>query len=412
MQALVYNPTLFRWLLCKALGLALPRVFYGPLASLRLMDCPSPGLPGPDWVRLKTILGGICGTDLTLVTQHIHPASILRNYSRFPAVLGHENVAVIDELGPAVSGWHIGQRVCVEPAVGCQGRPAAAACPQCAAGRPTLCERFESGDALPPRALIGLNPVTGGSWASSFVAHQSQLHGVPAGVPDDVAVLVDPIASATHAVLRRRPEPGESVLVHGSGVIAMGVVAALRALGCDNDVTITVRHAFQADLAAQLGATHVLRFSRGGRSASRYEAVAERTGGRMLRGIFDNHDLLGGFDLTYDCTGSGSGLSDALKWTRSRGCVVLVGTTGITWLHTTPIWLNELTVLGANGRQIESVDGHDCHTYDVVLGWLASGRLDLSRIPVRRFRLADYRAAFREILRPGRGAILKAAFEP
>ena len=43
--------------------------------------------------ELRTVLGGVCGTDLALVGLRSHPASVLASFSSFPAVLGHENVA-------------------------------------------------------------------------------------------------------------------------------------------------------------------------------------------------------------------------------------------------------------------------------------------------------------------------------
>src|ERR1043166_2244586 len=56
MKALVYNITPARWVLCWLGGLFTKRAFYGPLSALRLVDRPIPPLPGPGWVRLKTIL--------------------------------------------------------------------------------------------------------------------------------------------------------------------------------------------------------------------------------------------------------------------------------------------------------------------------------------------------------------------
>lgn len=211
MQALVYNVTTARWILCKAAGCLSKQAFFGCFSPLKLQDRPIPELPGPGWVRLKTILGGICGTDLALITQQQHPATILQNYANFPAVLGHENVAIIDEVGSEVSSkfeaWKPGRRVCVEPAPGCHAHQTGELCPHCLAGRTSLCEHA-GGEGFPPRTLIGLNKITGGSWGQFFLAHHTQLHAVPESLADDTAILVDPIASATHAVLRRLPRPG------------------------------------------------------------------------------------------------------------------------------------------------------------------------------------------------------------
>lgn len=411
MKALTYDTGPVGWTIRKAAGFVTNRAYYGVLSGLRLVERPTPALPGAGWVRLKTILGGVCGTDLALVAQRNHPATILQSFARFPAVLGHENLAVIDEVGGDVGDWQAGQRVCVEPATGCLARDVTTPCDQCAAGRTSLCEHTGD-DRLPPRALIGLNSLTGGSWAGYFVAHASQLHAVPDAVQDDVAILIDPIASAAHAVLRRPPRLGERVLVVGSGIVAFGVIAFVRALKCDNAITVIARHAFQADLARRLGATSVIEHPRGGDNAERYDAVAAAVGGRRIPARFGNQAMLGGFDLTYAVTASGSGMTDALKWTRSRGVVVAVGTSGITLLDTTPVWFDELEVVGANGRQIEEVEGRRVHTYDLVAEWIAEGRLDLSPIPVSRYRLSDYRTAFAHLLSRGRHPIVKAVFDP
>jgi threonine dehydrogenase-like Zn-dependent dehydrogenase len=422
MKALVYHLTAARWAASKLAGFISPRAYWEPFAPLRLVDCPVPPLPGPDWVRLRTVLGGICGTDLALIAQRVHPGNILRAFARFPADLGHENVAVIDDVGPAVTGWRAGQRVCVEPAIGCRGRGVDQLCPDCAAGRPALCQH-PGDERLPPRAMLGLSGPTSGSWAEYFVAHESQLFAVPDAVGDEAAVLVDPLASAAHAVLRRVPLPGERILVNGCGIIGLGIIAAMRALGYGNDLAVTIRHRFQGELAQRLnGATaarastppplYLIPIRRRAGTAERYEAVARAAGARRVSGSFGNQTLIGGFDLTFDCTGTGAGLSDAMKWTVPRGTVVAVGTSGITLLDTTPLWFDELTILGTNGRQIETVDGKKPHTYELVLNWLATGRLDASAIPVQRYPLVDYRKAFQDLLGRGRHGVVKAAFQP
>lgn len=411
MKALVYRISPARWMLCKAASLLSDRAYVGPMSGLRLAEVPIPELPSPTWVRLKTLLGGICGTDLSLIMQRNHPATILQSYADFPAVLGHENVAIIDAVGREVSGWSPGQRVCADPALGCVGRGIDPPCTQCRAGRSSVCDHAGD-DRFPPRALIGLNRRTGGSWSGYFLAHESQLHAVPNDVPDETAVLVDPIASAAHAVLRRRPREGESVLVNGSGIIGLGVTASIRASGHENAVTAVARHSFQAGLAERMGADRVLIHQRDMRKSQRYQIVADDIGGIRLDGRCGNQALIGGYDLIYECTGTRRGLTSALKWARSRGTVVAVGTTGISRIDTTPMWFDELQVIGANGRQIEDIGDRRMHTYDVVFEWLKSGRLDLSFLPVSRYRLADYRQALIDLVRRSRKPLVKAAFDP
>ena len=150
-------------------------------------DVPDPAC-GADEVIVQVAASGICGTDLAAIMQRHHPASILRVFASFPAVLGHENVAVVDHAGPEVDRWKPGDRVVVESALSCVPRGINPVCPQCAAGRFTLCSNFRTGP-LPVGSMIGWNSFTGGSWAPFFVAHEAQLYRVPDAIDEQVARL-------------------------------------------------------------------------------------------------------------------------------------------------------------------------------------------------------------------------------
>jgi L-iditol 2-dehydrogenase len=382
MQALVFDPPRLGWPLFKLAGLVRRSAATGPLSGLRLREVPPPALPGPEWVRLRTLLGGICGTDLALVAGRNHPATFLQRFASFPAVLGHENVCVIAETGA-----------------------------QCAAGRTSLCENTDRG-MLPPGLMIGLNARTGGSWSPEFVAHESQVFAVPDEIPDENAVLTDPLACAVHAVLRRPPRTGEQVLLNGGGIMGVGLAAAIRALGCRNRVVGVVRHPFQADLLRRYDAEDVRVHPRSMTHEERYDDVARAVGGRRLAAPFGNQAFVGGADLTYDSIGTGRSITDCLKWTAARGTVVLVGTSQISVVDTTPLWFAELNVVGCNGRQIEDVDGRRMHTYEVVFEWIRTGRLRVDGLLTHRFALGDYRSGLRALLTRSDSHAVKAAFVP
>lgn len=410
MLALTLHDNAVRWVLCKGLGRVWPAAFWSRLSNLRLRDLPEPSLPGPRWVRLETILGGICGTDLTLVGQRTHPASFMRNIMSFPVVLGHENVARIAEIGPEVSGWKVGDRVVVEPSLSCVVRGVEPLCRACSRGLFALCDQVLDGGGLPAGAMIGLNRFTSGSWAPQFVAHETQLHAVPDELRDEDAVLVDPLACSLHACLRRPPVSGERVLVQGAGVVAMGVVLGLRALGYDNEITALVRRDDYVKRLTQCGASQVLVLPGSWPHAQRYDAVAEAVGGRRVPGGFGNQMLLGGYDLVYECVGTGRSMTDALKFVQSRGTLVALGTSGITLLDTTPLWFSELSVVGAYGRQIEEHSGGPLHTYELVFDLMRRGRLKPLGWLTHTFELRDYRRAFAMLLGRNRGPVVKAAF--
>ena len=259
--------------------------------------------------------------------------------------------------------------------------------------------------------MIGLNAFTGGSWAPHFLAHESQLHRVPDAVDDEAAVLVDPLACALHGVLRRPPADDERVLVQGSGIIAMGVVMGLRSLDCRARVTALVRHRDRGELLRSFGADDIVLSPASDSSGARYDRVAAAVGGRRVPAGFGNQALVGGYDLVYDCVGTGSGLTDAVKFARSRGTVVALGTSGISIVDTTPLWFNEVTVMGAYGRQMEdNTTGPARHTYRMILDLMGSGRLGHKGLLTHTFALTDYRQALGTALGRGRGRAVKVAF--
>lgn len=411
MPALVYDISPRRWTLCKIAGAMRPSVYWSRLSGLKLTHVPVPALPGPRWVRLRTRLGGICGTDLSSIMQKAHPASILQVFSSLPAVLGHENVSVIEEVGPEVdSQWRPGDRVVVESALSCSPREIDPPCRHCAEGRFTLCDHFRTGP-LPIGSMIGWNSFTGGSWAPHFVAHESQLYRVPEEIEDETAVLVDPIAGALHAVLRRPPADGEQLLIQGSGLVGMGVAGAIRAMGYTNRLCALARHEQQAKMMRRYGVDEVIQVPRSASQAQRYGKVAATIGARVYPSRFGHQATVGGFDLVYDCVGSGESVTDALKYARNGGCVVEVGTTQIALADLTPLWFGEIDMIGSNGRAIETYRGRKMHTYEIVFELIRQGRLDLTGLLTHRFRIEQYREAMACLTRRSQSGAVKVAFD-
>ena len=201
------------YLLTKAVGTLYPPVFWSPMAMLRYLDIPEPYLPGPQWIKIDTRYGGICGSDMHTLLLKNSPA--LSPFVSFPFTLGHENVGVVVEVGGEVEEINPGDRVVVEPVLPCATRGIEEPCEFCSRGETGLCLNFTEGD-LSPGLLLGACRDTGGSWSSCFVAHKSQVFQVPDQVSNDNAVMVEPFCCALHAVLRDFPRDHENVLVMGA----------------------------------------------------------------------------------------------------------------------------------------------------------------------------------------------------
>ncbi len=412
MQALVYDIKPFGWAMCKLLGPIHRRCVLGSLGGLSLRQIDVPELPGSDWVRVRTRMAGLCGTDAGIVAQKQRPDSILQAYSSLPMLFGHENVSEVVELGPDVDRDWLGRRVCVEPTLSCRVRGIDPPCTPCSRGQFGACENF--GDEgrgrykLPPGTSIGYNRRTGGAYGEQFVAHVSQLVPVPENVSDEQAVLTDALACSLHAALRANLEGASRILIYGCGTLGLGLISCLRALGYSGQLDALGRANYLEPVAGSLGADEYLRLGSG---LERHEEIARRTGAQIKTARFGNRMLSGGYDIVLDCVGSQQSVNESLKWTAARGQVIMVATSGGGRIDLTPVWFRELSVVGVYGRQIEHWQGSRIGTYPLVLEMLARDQIVTEGLLTHTFRLEEYRRAFAAAIWKRDSEAIKVAFD-
>lgn len=389
----------------RAFGSRLPHWTGGWLPWLGLSSYTLPELPGPEWVRLRPLLSGICGSDLSMLTGR--SSAVLTPFNSFPAVMGHEVVAVVEEAGGR-AGVANGQRVVLDPIISCAVR-GLDPCPGCRDGTPALCRRAAEGE-LSPGMLIGFCRDLPGGWSEGMLAHASQLHAVPEHLSDEASVLAEPLACGLHAVLARSPADGERALVIGGGAIGLGTLAALRMVAPDADTTIVVRHPLQAELATRLGAHHVV-MDRHGEGPRR--AAVELAGAREHRALVGGPTLTGGFEVVYECAGNAASLDAALRVTAPRGHLGLIGSVAeVKRLDLTLAWARELRINGnyVYGREA-SVPGLP-HTFDHLIRLLGEQPgLPVAELVTHRFPLDRWRDALRTAMGRGRNASVKVVFD-
>lgn len=397
MKAIVFAAPVPTYLLTLAAGAVARALLVGPHACTRYLDVPDPELPSPEWVRVRTRLGGICGSDLAVVSLKASPAT--SPFSSFPFVIGHENVGTIEAVGPAVRDFTVGERVVANPLLSCLPRGITPPCAACAAGQPSRCQHFTDG-AIAPGMLIGTTRGLGGSWGERYVAHRSQLLRVPDHVRDEAAVLVEPFACSVHAVRGALPAAGERVLVVGAGSIGLLTVAALHALAPGAAITVLARHGFQGEHARRLGAAEVMMGGGDGGGRDVRAALARASGARLLKAIIGPPAVVGGFDRTFVCIGGASGVDEALNLTRAGGTVVLLGNArGLNGIDWTPLWLKELTLRGSltyGGAPAGPPGAHGGSTrgdFEEALARIAGGEADIAPLVTHTFPLAGYARA-------------------
>lgn len=374
-----------RILAVKLLGPLWPDVIFSPLSPVRYTTVAVDGLPGSRWVQVRNRQCGICGSDLALffvdVNLSVSPAA-LPTTERF--YLGHEVVGEVVAVGADVTRCRVGDRVIMDTRFQgptCLSQEIHPPCRQCQAGNYMLCENV--GLQAGPRGV-------GGGWGDGFIAHETEVYRIPDELSDERALLVEPLSTGVRAVLRRPPSAGEHAVIVGCGTIGLCVLQCLKAISPETEVTVLARYPHQAQMARSLGADHVLSDAPG---PSR---IAESTGASLHRGMFKNVTMMGGFDVVYDCVGSAETLQTSLRWARAGGAVVLVGIT----LHPytadlSPVWHQEVDLVGVHAHGAERWDGERRHTYDVVVELLQRGRLCPEPLITHRFALRQWKEAIK-----------------
>lgn len=287
------------------------------LLPLGLTKVPLPEREG--FVRVRVRLSGVCGSDLALLYGKSPPA--ISPFFSFPAVLGHEILGEVE-----------GSLVAVNPLLACADR-GLPPCPRCQEGEEGLCQNVAEGSLAP--GMLGYNRDLPGGWGEWVLARPERLYPIPPGVPEERAVLAEPLAVVLRGLNKLRPWP-EEVLVLGMGTIGLLAVRLLRALGYTGKLLAVAKYPHQAKMAQAFGADQVF--------PSAQEALLVRA--RRYRYLLFQ-GFRGGYAAVVEASGSGKGFRQALTLAREGGRVLLLGAPGLEWADLSPFWFKEVGLLGS-----------------------------------------------------------------
>lgn len=397
MKSLYFEISVARILATKLLAKISDAVYFSPVSPVRYADVPDRGLPGPNWVRVKPALVGICGADLSLFFVQASPSISIAALPGVPKVfMGHELVGRVGEIGTGVADLALGDRVTLQKYLPCCSiKEIDPPCPPCSEGNYTLCRNFSE-----PPHFENL----GAGFGDSFIAHRSQLVRVPDDITDDQAALIEPASVSLHAVLKRPPADGEKILVIGAGTIGLNVIQFAKAVNPACVVYLLEKIDFKKQLALKLGADHLV-------DGDPYKAVAEATGGKLYTAPLGNRNIMGGFDLIYDCVGYSRTIHDSLRWLRAGGDYVMIGNqlAPVTF-DQTPLWHQELRVIGVNAHGCETYEGERISSFELAMKMIRDGRVNIDRLITHRFPLREYRQAFK-VFRRKKEPVIKTVLE-
>jgi len=379
------------------LGLARVASAVAPTAAVRVgpldfTEVDDPERPGPGWHRVRTSLAGICGSDLSMIEGHA--STYFDDWVSFPFVPGHEVVGRLDD----------GTRVVLEPVLGHAARGFDPPFEGAAPGDGDDYAHLATG-RLEPGIQIGFCCSTGGGWAPWFWAHESQLHRVDDDVPDERAVLIEPLAGGVHAALlaaasaavTNAREPVVAVL--GAGTMGLAAIAGLVRYVPQVRVVAGARHPHQQRLARQLGAHDVV-------PAAELPRAVRRIVGCHVVG---DH-LSSGAHATIDAVGNETSLAAVLRVTRPRGRVVMMGMPGEVTVDLTGLWHRETELVGSYTYGTETLDGRRVRTFELATEMATT--IEAERWLSATYRLADHVEAIAHAAEAGRRAATKIAFDP
>jgi L-iditol 2-dehydrogenase len=302
------------------------------LGKIVIEDRPEP-VPGPKEAVVRIEAVGVCGSD----TAYYKAGRIGDYVVDGPIILGHEVSGQVVAVGREVGHVAVGDRVAIEPGTPCRN------CRECMAGRYHLC----------PDLVFLATPPHDGALIEKLMIDARNLYRIPDDMTFEQGALLEPLSVGIWGCKRSRLEPGDDVLVTGSGPVGLLAGATARAFGAGS-VTLTDLSDFRLDLAGRMGFR-----------TEHSSAPSENT-----------------FDVLLECSGAPGVLGTAIRRLRPAGRAAMIGMS-----HEEAIGL-PLSQLGVNELTLSLVNRYN-HTWPLAIELVSSGRVDVNPLITHHFNLEE-----------------------
>ena len=242
-------------------------------------------IPAADWVVVRVLASGICGTDL-------------RHWKKEEPhlecqIMGHEMAGQVVEVGPAVTNLQPGDRVVVETLLG------DGTCEWCRVQQYNLC---------PDLYKVRMETISR-AFAEYVIGPATKCHRLPDHVSYQEATLLDTFAVSLHAQQLSGLKINDKVFIIGAGPIGIAQMQLAKVSGAE--VIIADKVDSSLEIAKSLGADKIINVQK----EDVYQQVMEFTEQR-------------GVDISFECAGGpsmGETLAAAVSVARIGGTVVIVG---------------------------------------------------------------------------------------
>lgn len=333
--------------------------------DVRLEEMPTPKI-GPGEILVKVIASGICGSDV-MEWYRIRKA---------PLVLGHEITGEIVETGEGVGRYKIGDRVFVSHHIPCN------TCHYCLMGYHTACETLHTTNYDP------------GGFAEYIRVPRLNVDRGVFLLPDEISfeegVFIEPLACVIRGQRVANLQPGQSVLILGSGISGILHLLLARTLGAGRIIATDISEC-RLSSAKEFGADAVIHAKE-----DIPARVSEINKGRLV-------------DLVIVCAGAPSAFAQALRCVDRGGAVLCFATTEPGIDLAVPInefWRNEIKLMPSYGNSPldATVAIELIRSGRVPVGKMITHRLPLEKTGMGFQLVADGQESLKVIIEPHRKA--------
>src|SRR5947208_5097138 len=257
--------------------------------DVKVIDVPKPDIQASDEALVRVTLGAVCGSDLHILHGHtpMNPG----------AVLGHEFVGVVGDVGSEVKRFHPGDRVVSSFFTSC--------------GHCVLCRKGWFNQCV-DKATFGHGEYFGGlgGGQAEYVVVPNADHtmeSIPDGMADEQAIFVgDILATGFFGAERAEIKPGDVIAVVGAGPVGLMATMCAQLFGPARVFVVDMVDS-RLEFAQGMGAIPI-----NAKETHPVEAIKRDTGGF-------------GVDRSIECVGVLTAVETAIQVVKGGGTISMVG---------------------------------------------------------------------------------------
>lgn len=320
-------------------------------------------------VRVRVVATGLCGSDIHY-WQH---GRIGRYVVDAPIVLGHESAGIVEECGKDVKGLAVGDRVAIEPGVGCN------TCEVCRSGKYNLCEAMQ----------FAATPPYDGTLSTFYSVPEECCFKLPEQVSFREGALVEPLSIAVHCCGLAGNLQGKSVVVFGAGPIGLLCCSVAQAFGAAKAVVVDAVDS-RLEFAKSFGANEVYKME-----STTPEINAEK--------LVSKAQLQLGADVVIDATGAEPCISCGVSALKRGGTFVQAGLG-------TPNIVFPIGQICDKEATLKGSFRYGAGDYKLAIELLASKRVRVDSLITHEFAFTEAEKAFQNVA--GRSGIKSIIYGP